>query len=214
MTININNIFIIMKGPLNPPLKIGDRVILYHMDGETGVAAGTTGTVKGITRDPFEPDSEEQIITVEWDNGSTLSLLSSTDAWKKVPQEKIQEASESNWEFLTQNSDLLKNFDWRWFKEYLKTIKDSGIINMYESPRLLYAGKSHIERYYGEDREDDENFQEVLNNADESKDKIISGVIKYMESKQKDIDDMDSVNALALGFSLKLVTLYIHLSGL
>lgn len=203
-----------MKGQLNPPLQIGDRIICYHMEGEVHAPIGIKGTVTRISEDPFESDSDEEIISVDWDNGSTLSLLSTTDAWKKVPQEKIQEASESNYEFLTQNSDLLKNFDWRWFKEYLKTIKDSGIINMYESPRLLYAGKSHIERYYGEDREDDENFQEVLNNADESKDKIISGVIKYMESKQKDIDDMDLVNALAKGFSLKLVTLYIHLSGL
>ena len=55
------------------------------------------------------------------------------------------------------------------------------------------------------------NFQEVLNNADESRDKIISGVIKYMESKQKDVDDMDLVNALALGFSQKLLQLYISL---
>ena len=59
--------------------------------------------------------------------------------------------------------------------------------------------------------EDDENFQEVLNNADESRDKIITGVIKYMESKQKDVDDMDLVNALAGGFSQKLLQLYISL---
>ena len=100
------------------------------------------------------------------------------------------------------------------FREYLKTIRDSGIVNMYESPRLLYAGKSHIERYYGEDMEDDENFQEVLNNADESKDKIISGVIKYMKSKQKDVDDMDLVNEFAKGFSQKLLELFINLSEL
>jgi hypothetical protein len=204
-----------MKGPLNPPLKIGDRVVLYHMEGETGVAAGALGTVKGISRDPFESNSDEQIISVEWDNGSILALITSTDAWKKVPSEKIDEGKNaSGWEFLIQNSDLLNNFDWRWFREYLKTIRDSGIVNMYESPRLLYAGKSHIERYYGEDMEDDENFQEVLNNADESKDKIISGVIKYMKSKQKDVDDMDLVNEFAKGFSQKLLELFINLSEL
>jgi hypothetical protein len=203
-----------MKGPLNPPLKIGDRVVLYHMEGETGVAAGALGTVKGISRDPFESNSDEQIISVEWDNGSILALITSTDAWKKVPSEKIDEGNNSNWEFLTQNSDLLRNFDWRWFREYLKTIRDSGIVNMYASSPLLYAGKSHIERYYGEDMEDNENFQEVLDNADESRDKIISGVIKYMESKQKDVDDMDLVNTFARIFSQKLLELFINLSEL
>jgi hypothetical protein len=203
-----------MKGPLNPPLKIGDRVVLYHMEGETGVAAGSLGTVKGISRDPFESNSDEQIISVEWDNGSILALITSTDAWKKVPSEKIDEGHSSSWEFLTQNSDLLRNFDWRWFREYLKTIRDSGIVNMYASSPLLYAGKSHIERYYGEDMEDNENFQEVLDNADESRDKIISGVIKYMESKQKGVDDMDLVNTFARIFSQKLLELFINLSEL
>ena len=181
-----------MKGTLNPPLKVGDKIICYHMEGELGVPPGTSGQVTGVARDPFEFDSDEQIINVDWDNGNKLSLISSTDAWKKVPSEKIDEQRNPSWEFLT-------------------TIRDSGIVNMYESPRLLYAGKSHIERYYGEDMEDNENFQEVLNNADESRDKIISGVIKYMESKQKDVDDMDLVNALALGFSQKLLQLYISL---
>ena len=211
MIINILLIFIVMKGTLNPPLKVGDKIICYHMEGELGVPPGTSGQVTDIARDPFEFDSDEQIISVDWDNGSKLSLISSTDAWKKIPSEKIDEQRNPSWEFLTQNSDLLNNFDWRWFRKYLTTIRDSGIVNMYESPRLLYAGKSHIERYYGEDMEDDENFQEVLNNADESRDKIISGVIKYIESKQKDVDDMELVNALAKGFSQKLLELYISL---
>jgi hypothetical protein len=62
--------------------------------------------------------------------------------------------------------------------------------------------------------EDNENFQEVLDNADESRDKIISGVIKYMESKQKDVDDMDLVNTFARIFSQKLLELFINLSEL
>ena len=200
-----------MKGTLNPPLKIGDKIICYHMEGELGVPPGTSGQVTGVARDPFEFDSDEQIINVDWDNGNKLSLISSTDAWKKVPSEKIDEQRNPSWEFLTQNSDLLNNFDWRWLREYLKTIRNSGIVNMFGAAPLLYAGKSHIERYYGENMEDDENFQEVLNNAEESKNKIIDGVIKYMESNQKDVDDMDLVNMYAKTFSKKLLQLYINL---
>ena len=200
-----------MKGTLNPPLKVGDKIICYHMEGELGVPPGTSGQVTGVARDPFEFDSDEQIINVDWDNGNKLSLISSTDAWKKVPSEKIDEQRNPSWEFLTQNSDLLNNFDWRWLREYLKTIRNSGIVNMFGAAPLLYAGKSHIERYYGENMEDDENFQKVLDNAEESKNKIIEGVIKYMESNQKDVDDMDLVNRYAKTFSQKLLQLYISL---
>ena len=211
MIINILLIFIVMKGTLNPPLKVGDKIICYHMEGELGVPPGTSGQVTGVARDPFEFDSDEQIINVDWDNGNKLSLISSTDAWKKVPSEKIDEQRNPSWEFLTQNSDLLNNFDWRWLREYLKTIRNSGIVNMFGAAPLLYAGKSHIERYYGENMEDDENFQKVLDNAEESKNKIIEGVIKYMESNQKDVDDMDLVNRYAKTFSQKLLQLYISL---
>jgi hypothetical protein len=203
-----------MKGPLNPELKVGDKIMCYHMEGEIGVPAGTVGEVIKISSDPFEPNENEKIISVNWENGSSLSLITSTDAWKKIPLEKIDEQNESSWGSLTEKSDLLDNFDWRWFRQYLKTIRDSGIVNMFESSPLLYSGKSHIERYYGENREDDENFQEVLNNAEESKNKMIEGIINYMESTQKDLDDIDLINRYARVFSKKLLNMYIELSTL
>jgi hypothetical protein len=203
-----------MKGPLNPELKIGDKIMCYHMEGEIGVPFGTIGEVMKIATDPFEPNKDEKIITVNWENGSNLSLITTTDAWKKIPLEKIDEQIDSSWEFLSQNSDLLDNFDWKWFRKYLKTIRDSGIVNMFESSPLLYSGKSHIERYYGENREDDENFQEVLNNAEESKNKMIEGVINYLESTQKDSDNIDLINRYVRFFSKKLLIMYIQLSKL
>ena len=77
-----------MKSELNPKLKVGDRVVCYHMDGETGVPPGTEGTVTKVQKDPFEPNEDDLIISVDWDNGSTLSLLSTTDAWKKIQSQK------------------------------------------------------------------------------------------------------------------------------
>jgi hypothetical protein len=73
-----------MKGPLNPELKVGDKIMCYHMEGETNVPPGTTGIVTQISVDPFEPNGDEKIISVNWDNGSGLALISSTDAWKKI----------------------------------------------------------------------------------------------------------------------------------
>ena len=80
-----------MKGMLNPTLEVGDRVICYHMDGETSVPPGTEGKVTKIQKDPFEPNGEDIIISVDWDNGSSLSLVSATDAWKKSKGKTIEE---------------------------------------------------------------------------------------------------------------------------
>lgn len=200
-----------MKGPLNPPLNVGDIVVCYHMDGETSVVPGTKGKVRSISRDPFEPEGE-LIYNVDWENGSTLGLLSSQDAWKKL--EQIEEQVDKNWKFITENPEIYEHFDWKWFREYLKTIRDSGIINMFGASPLLYAGRDHIDRYYGEGREDEEEFQSVLDDAEESKNKIIQGVISYMVANNKNLDDMNLVNSYARNFSQKILGLYITLSGM
>jgi hypothetical protein len=202
-----------MKGKLNPELKVGDRIMCLHMEGETGVPPGTLGTVKKISRDPFE-SPDENIINVNWDNGSTLALISSTDAWKFAPEESIQESTNSNseWDFIVKNEDVLENFDWRWLREFLYKIRKSGIINMFGASPLLYAGKQHIDRYYGEGREDDEDFQAVLDDADEARNKIVQGVMKYMEKNNKDLDNLNQVNAFARNFAQKIIGLYIIFS--
>ncbi len=192
----------------NPPLKVGDKIVLYHMDGESTVIPGTKGVVIKVSKDPFEEDSD--LITVNWENGSTLSLITSTDAWKKI-DENIQEQREIT-NFLFKNQDILDNFDWRFLRSFLYKIRESGIVNMFESAPLLFSGKDHIERYYGEGREDEEEFQEVLELADEARDKMIQGTLKYLESKKKDIDDIDQINSIIRRFSQKIVTLYVALS--
>lgn len=199
-----------MKGPLNPPLNVGDRIILYHMEGETSVPLGAMGTVTKVQSDPFEENNS--IINVDWDNGSKLSLLSGTDAWKKVLGKKLQEQNQT-WNYMTQNSDIFENFDWRWLREFLYKIRESGIVNMFAASPLLYAGRDHIERYYGEGKEEDEAFQEVLDNADEARNKIVLGVIKYMEKNNKDLDNLGQVNNYARHFSQKIVGLYAALSS-
>jgi len=200
-----------MRGPINPPLEVGDRIILYHMDGEFSVPPGTTGTVTKLSRDPFEMD-DEKLINVKWDNGSTLALVSSVDRWKKIPKETIEEQDKS-WEYMTKNPEIFENFDWKFLREFLYKIRESGIVNMFGTAPLLYSGKNHIERYYGEGREDDETFQEVLDMAEESKHKIIQGVVKFMEKNNLGLDDMNSVNRYASKFSDKILGLYFAMSG-
>jgi hypothetical protein len=195
-----------MKGTLNPELKSGDKIVCYHMEGETGVPPGTVGTVSHVGRDPFEKDGN--IISVEWDNGSKLSLISVTDAWKKVG-EKIQEATLSpEYDFFSANPELFEHFDWRFLRNYLFKLRESGVINMFQAAPFLYSGKNWIDRYYGEDQEDNEAFQELLEMADEAKDKMVQGLVKYMESKNMEMDDMGRVNHLLSKLAMKITQLY------
>jgi hypothetical protein len=200
-----------MKGELNPKLKVGDVILCYHMDGETAVPPGTKGVVTKIERDPFEKDGE--LIGVDWENGSKLALVSTVDAWKKANTERVDEQTNvDSWKYITENEDVFDNFDWRWLEQFLYKLRDSGIINMFGASPLLYSGKEHIDRYYGEGREDDERFQAVLDDADEAKDKIVQGVVKYMTKHGKDLDDMNQVNRFARHFSQKILGIYIVMS--
>ena len=196
-----------VKRELNPKVSVGDKVMSLHMDGETSVPPMTTGIVRGVVKDPFEVDGE--IITVNWDNGSTLALVSITDSWVKVPNEqKIEEQTGSpEFNYFSENPEIFENFDWRFLRKFLTKLKDSGVINIFQAQPFLYSGREWIDRYYGEDQEDNEDFQEVLEMADEAKNKMIQGVLKYMESKGIEIE-LDKVNNLIAKSSSKILRLY------
>lgn len=202
-----------MKSVLNPELEKGDQIICLHMEGEVSVPPGTIGIVKKVGRDPFETDGK--LIYVQWENGSNLSLVSTTDAWKKLPSttDTLNE-SDANWNFITTNADIFEYFDWRWFRNYLRILRDSGIVNMFGSYPLIYAGRDHIDRYYGEGREEEPEFQELLDVADEARGKLIQGVISYMSDHDKDLNNMDTVNRFAQHFAQKLLGLYITFANM
>jgi len=169
-----------MKGQLNPELKVGDRIMCFHMEGETGVPPGTLGTVIRISRDPFESENDS-LITVKWDNGSTLALITSTDAWKLAPQEIKEQATGSpEYDFFRKNPEVFENFDYKFLKKFLQKLRDSGVINMFQAEM-----------------------------ADEAKNKMIQGLLKYMESKNMDVDDMSRVNNLIDRFAVKINQLYV-----
>jgi hypothetical protein len=196
------------KKELNPKLVKGDRIMCLHMDGETSVPPMTTGTVRSVVKDPFEDNSE--IINVNWDNDSTLGLISITDSWVKIAQETLEEqaGSTSEYDFFNKNPEIFNNFDWRFLREFLNKLREAGPVNMFESQPFLYSGREWIDRYYGEDQEDNEDFQEVLEMADEAKNKMIQGVLKYMKSEGIEIE-IDKVNSLMGKFATKILQFYI-----
>ena len=93
-------------------------------------------------------------------------------------------------------------------REFLNKLRGASPVNMLQSEPFLYSGREWIDRYYGEDQEDNEDFQEVLEMADEAKDKMIQGVLKYMESEGIEIE-LDKVNRLMGRFASKILQLYI-----
>lgn len=200
-----------MSQELNPPLEVGDRVVCYHMDGEMNVPPGTKGVVVKVQKDPIVKDA--YMYKVNWDNGSALPLLSDSDAWKKLkPNIEEQRSGDPLYDIFRNNPDVFRNFDLQFFRDYFIKLRDSGIVNMFGAYPLLYAGRDHIERYYGEGREDDESFQELLEVSDLSRQKLVEGVLKYLESKNEDLsfeeDDMNKINQLAKKFAKDLFLIY------
>jgi hypothetical protein len=200
-----------MKLEKNPKLKEGDRIMLFHMEGESSVAPGTKGTVVHVSRDPFESDTDSEIYRVKWDNGSTLSLLSVTDVWTKISEspisEQLRKSRDNRLDFAVENEELFSMFDWKFLREYLTKVKDSGIVNVFGASPLLYAGKDHIDRYYGENPPNQEAFDEVLEMADEAKDKMIQGTLNYMKSKNMEIE-ISRVNNVIGRLATKMLSLY------
>ena len=162
---------------VNPKVKKGDRILLLYMRDEISVPIGTEGTVRDVTRDPFEPDSE--IIMVKWDNGSSLNILTSQDMYKKI-NDPIEDLTEnlSQAKFLVKNEYLFDNFDWRFINLFLEDLRQSGITNMFGSSPFLYMGRKTIKRYYGENPPNPEAFKKVLDNAEKVKQELIDGTIK------------------------------------
>lgn len=195
---------------IKPKLNLGDKIILIQMDDDYDpVSPGTKGEVIGIEKEHWGNEGGEKIY-VKWEDGRNLPILSDVDIWihdKKKMNEDISD-------FITnrQNFPVLKNFDWSFLTNYLTKVRDSGIINMFGAAPLLYSGKDHIERYHGEGREDDESFNEVLELADEAKQKMIEGVVKYLNSKGNKWDISDA-NREVRKFSQKLLEFYIAMNS-
>lgn len=194
---------------LNPELKVGDRIVCYSMEDEVSVPPGTKGTVTKVQADPF--DVESKIISVKWDNGSSLSLLSDVDTWKLVKQkveEQVNRDDDPHGHYMATNRELRRAMDLNYFLEYFKLLRNSGITNMFGSSPFVYMDSNHLERYYGEDREDNEDFQKLLEIQDEARSKFLSGLVKYAELKNIDLENDSKINSLARKLAIDLLQFY------
>lgn len=181
---------------MNPKVKVGDRISLLYMEDEFDVNTREQGTVMSVSRDPFETD-ECYIISVRWDGGSTLSLLSCRDVYRliesKVNEQTDSGRSEQQIDFIINNRDVVLNFNRQKIFEYLDVLRKSGVINMFGAAPFLFSGRDWIDRYYGENEEYNEAFQEVLEMADDIKNEMILGMLKTFKDNTPALGNMDNL---------------------
>lgn len=177
---------------------VNDTVVLIYMKDEMGggITIGTSGTIKRIVDDPFEP--EAKIYEILWENGSTLSLLSGVDIWyvgettDNSDKKQIKESIKINdWErmlpILTPKINITKIYD------FLVGLRNSGIVNMNGAIPFMYSGGDFLENYSSLYDNDIENFDELKEMAEESKNALIQLALKTLEDSE-DKYDLSKIN--------------------
>ena len=110
---------------MNPELEVGDRIVLLSMPGED-LIAGTKGTV---TRKGFVIDQIQY--TMDWDNGSKLTLLANEDKYmllKDLEDRKAKKRgniTEMDAKVIHDNREIFENFNMNLLWKYYKTLQNS-----------------------------------------------------------------------------------------
>jgi hypothetical protein len=191
------------------------------MPGEDSVSYGDRGTISKVNH----AHSFIQYF-VNWDNGSTLALIeelgdrsNTTDKWMseedfdglmKLKQRKNLEESEQRkkMEHLMSNVEVFRTFDRAFLFSFLEKLRQSGIVNMYGAAPYLYMGGERIahEGRYNENK-DEESFDELVEMADEAKDKMIQGAVKILQKEGKEIT-IESVSRIIKRYSSKVLDMW------
>ena len=190
---------------MNPKLEKGDRVCLLYMSGEISMNPGECGTVTSV--DTIFGDIQ---YGVKWDNGSSLALLSDTDAWK-FEKKQIKEDELDRMNVLYKNIDVFRFFKMGFLHKYLLAIRKASIVNMFESPRYLWMGKERIEHEFKyHDIHNEEAFEEMLDMSNQAQAEMINGVINYLEDQGIE-ENMDNINKYLRKFATMIVQNYTHI---
>jgi hypothetical protein len=207
------------KSKYNPHLEKGDRVICIYMYDEFPITTGMRGTVTG-----FDDERGERVYNVNWDNGSRLGLVKGVDKWmkesdlgknRKKPTNEtvIKKKNFLNENFYEQNRELFKYFNHGLLHRYLKALRASSITNMFGAKPYLYMGRERIEhKHYYDNIHNEEEYEKVLEMADEVRDEMIRGAMKYLQEKGEEVN-LKKVSKLVEEFSKKMVLAYFKIAG-
>ena len=88
---------------------------------------------------------------------------------------------------------LNKFYNFKKVSEFFKVLRDSGIINMWQAPSLLYIGRERLEHEFKyKDIPDEEKFEELLDMADDMQRLMIVGAqMKKENTDDEETDDYD-----------------------
>ena len=176
-----------MSKDVNPSVKEGDNIILIYMkDPYSPVPGGTKGVVNYVSKDPY--DEGEDIISVEWENGSQLSLVSSEDIWMMESDLKtnIKEGNNPNFDSLISLKDIFKYSNEKIFFDFLSKIRESGLVNMFESGQFLVSGPKYLQKFIEFEemksgREYDEDMvKELMDMSQKTRDEFIRMAMKIV----------------------------------
>ena len=122
------------------------------------------------------------------------------DEWMKViePTEESNEVSESFKGFKTkkqminESKNMPKEFVrlskmyeiWKIY-EFLEKLRQSGVVNMFASYPYLYLGKERIEHEHKYTNKNEDEFNEVLDMAEDIRNVMVRGAFKHVDSKRK-----------------------------
>jgi hypothetical protein len=179
------------RSRLNPPLEVGDEIILLASI-EDQVPAGTKGVVKNISEFLMGGDGSINY-HIEWENGSSLAMLSDVDSWTLSSSLKIKDNIKEH-HFANDITKILEDFKFTVLKKFLGKLQNSGIINMFGAAPYLYMGRERIESIHKYDsiaENKPEEFEEMLELSDLAKDEMIRGTVKKLEDSGKEWDVND-----------------------
>ena len=210
-----------MKDKINPRLEEGDRIVLIMMPGETSVSYGDRGTISKVNH----AHSFIQYF-VDWDNGSRLALIedlgdesNTIDKWMKenvfdilmkLKQKKNLGESDQRqkMEHLMSNVEVFRTFDRQFLFAFLEKLRETGITNMFGAAPYLYMGSDRIASVHKYDEnKDDDAFDELVEMADEAKDKMIQGAVKVLQKEGKEIT-VESVSRVIKRYSSKVLDMW------
>ena len=176
-----------MSTEVNPKVKSGDNIILIYMkDPYSPIAGGVKGVVNSVTKDPF--DEGEEIISVNWENGRSLSLVSSEDMWmmEKDLKVNIEEQANPNLDGLISLKNIFKYSNEKIFFNFLSKIRESGLVNMLESGQFLFSGPKYLQKFIEFEemktgREYDEDMvEELMDMSQQTRDEFIRMAMKMV----------------------------------
>lgn len=195
---------------INPELNIGDEIVLLHMPDES-LNLGTKGVVIGFNQTPWSKQ-----ITVKWETGSTLDLIPEVDKW--MLQSEVEKRKSGNITEIDQRTkNLITNKDvFKYLKkdknivfDFLSKLQDSGITNMLAAKPMLTYTSNDMRRYIDGQFKNVNEYSELIEAADESRNALIRGTMRIIEDKKENVDDMDHVNKVFKNLITQVFQLYI-----